>query len=299
MPFILLSLIKTRVISVEVLVVEVILNDTECIAEALEVDDLALAQEADRVGDVVIVAEAQDIVVGFSRLLLCCEVLRQVGDRVAGRLEGVCVPRHAACRDGIESGGMVDEIGVEAACLDLLGREVAGELIHDRADHLHMRELLGTDVGEDADRLVIGHTVALGKVAHRRAELAVGAAELGDYELCKRGVRVFDINGVLQLFLIAPHLSILLPMPRPSGFDPIPITAARRFGGKRAVKSLVLSDGIAHHFDALFMLFERLLIFGVAIEIKRALVCGKGVHLNLVHKAFALVIHHFAPLFPP
>ena len=40
--------------------------------EALEVDDLALAKEADRVGDVVVVAEAQDVVVGLARLLLCC-----------------------------------------------------------------------------------------------------------------------------------------------------------------------------------------------------------------------------------
>ena len=48
-----------------------------CIAEALEVHDLAFAQELDGIGNVGIVAESKDVVIGLARLLLCCELIRR------------------------------------------------------------------------------------------------------------------------------------------------------------------------------------------------------------------------------
>ncbi len=53
-----LPLIKARVVSVKVLVVEVILYNTQRITEALEVHYLALTEEAYRVGNVAVIAEA-------------------------------------------------------------------------------------------------------------------------------------------------------------------------------------------------------------------------------------------------
>lgn len=45
--------------------------------------------------------------------------------------------------DRIDAGRVVDEVGVEARFLNLRRREVARELVDDRADHLHMRQFLG------------------------------------------------------------------------------------------------------------------------------------------------------------
>ena len=120
------------------------MNHTQRIAEALEVDDLAFSEEADRIGDVAVVAEAKDIVIGLACLLLCRKVFREVCYRVAGGLEGVRVPRHTACRNGIESGRVVNKVRVEAALFNLLEREVARKLINNRAYHFHVRQLLGS-----------------------------------------------------------------------------------------------------------------------------------------------------------
>ena len=65
------NFIKRRIASVEILSVEIILRDAQSIAEALVVNDLAGAEEFDRVADVGIVRKAQDVVVGSASLLLC------------------------------------------------------------------------------------------------------------------------------------------------------------------------------------------------------------------------------------
>ena len=59
------------------------------LSKALVMDDLPLAQEDDRVADIGIVNQAQDVVVGGAGLLLGREILRQVGDRIPLGLE-VC-----------------------------------------------------------------------------------------------------------------------------------------------------------------------------------------------------------------
>ena len=71
-----LPLVERGIISVKVLVIEVILNDAQRIAEALEVVDLSLAEELDGVADVGIVDEAEDVIVGDARLLLWCNHIR-------------------------------------------------------------------------------------------------------------------------------------------------------------------------------------------------------------------------------
>ena len=68
--------VKRRVIGVVVLRVYLVLHDTQGVAEALEVVDLALAEVFDGVADVGVVDEAQDIVVGDARLLFWCNHIR-------------------------------------------------------------------------------------------------------------------------------------------------------------------------------------------------------------------------------
>ena len=137
------ALVESGVVGVEVLRVQIVLYDAKRIAETLEVRDFPRAQKADRVAHVRVVGEAEDVVVGQTRLLLGRKVLVQVGDGVAGGLEGQRRKRLPRSRDRIDAGRVVDEVGVEARFLNLRRREVARELVDDRADHLHMRQFLG------------------------------------------------------------------------------------------------------------------------------------------------------------
>ena len=114
----------------------------KCFSEALEVDYLALAEELYGVVDVGVVGEAKDVVVGDAGLLLCGEILLEVGDAIAlggdsHRCEGL-----ARCGAGIDAVAVADEIFIEAACLDLGGGKVSRELIEDRRYHLCVAELL-------------------------------------------------------------------------------------------------------------------------------------------------------------
>ena len=63
-------LVKLGVEGIEVLFVELVGEDSEVLAEALIVHNLALTQEADSVLDVGVVSEAKDVVVGCSGFLL-------------------------------------------------------------------------------------------------------------------------------------------------------------------------------------------------------------------------------------
>ena len=66
-----LPAIEFRVEGVEVFGVELVGRQAEALAEALEVNNLPLAQEANRVRYVRVVAVAQNVVVRRARLLLC------------------------------------------------------------------------------------------------------------------------------------------------------------------------------------------------------------------------------------
>ena len=50
------------------------LKPSHSFAKALEVDDLALTEEFDGVVNVGVVREAEDVIVGYARLLLCCNL---------------------------------------------------------------------------------------------------------------------------------------------------------------------------------------------------------------------------------
>ena len=67
-----LSGIDGGIHEIDVLLVELFAQQLNSLAEALEMYDLALAQEADHVVHVRIVAQPQDVVIRYTRLLLCC-----------------------------------------------------------------------------------------------------------------------------------------------------------------------------------------------------------------------------------
>ena len=137
------AFIEGWVADVEVFGVKVILRDAEGIAEALIMHDLALAEEFDHVVDVGVVRQTQDIVIGRARLLLSGEVLIKISEDIALDADVFHIKRHSRCGDGIRAGGMIYEIRREGSSVDLLKREIFGELMDDRRHHLEMRELLG------------------------------------------------------------------------------------------------------------------------------------------------------------
>ena len=64
--------IELRLADIEVLRIEFFLKQAECLAEPLEVYDLPFTQKPDSVTDVWVIAQAQNIVVGYASLLLWC-----------------------------------------------------------------------------------------------------------------------------------------------------------------------------------------------------------------------------------
>lgn len=107
-------------------------------------DDLPLPQEFNDLIDVGIVTEPQNVVVGNPSFLLCCQVLRQIGDGIALDLHGRgCIGPAGSCRRE-HAGAVVYEIGCKAAVFNLGVRQVSGQLVNDGADHLQVPQLFGT-----------------------------------------------------------------------------------------------------------------------------------------------------------
>lgn len=110
-----------------------------------------------------VIYQPEDIIVGGAGLLLGGHVLGEVGDGVAGGLEDWRRRRHSACGLRPDAGGVIHKVDVKAGFFDLLDGEVAGELVDDGADHLQMRQLLGTDIIEQAGDPAVGHGELLRK----------------------------------------------------------------------------------------------------------------------------------------
>ena len=132
------SLIKRGIEGVEILCVQAVGGQAKRFTEALVMHDLSLPQEFDRVTYVRVVAHPEDVVVGRAGFLFGSQILMEIGDGVALGLHIRRRPRHAACRRGINAGGMIHIIRREAGIHNLFAAEIARELMHDRADHFQM-----------------------------------------------------------------------------------------------------------------------------------------------------------------
>ena len=71
-----LDLVEGGVGKIDVFRVHLLLAQPQTLAEALEVDDLPLPQEADHVVHIRVITETQDIVIGEAGFLLCCNGVR-------------------------------------------------------------------------------------------------------------------------------------------------------------------------------------------------------------------------------
>ena len=75
------------------------------------------------------------------------QVLGEVGDDVAGGLDGPGAPGEAGGGGGVDPGGMVHKVGGKGGILDLILFQVPGQLVDDGADHLHVPQFLRADRG--------------------------------------------------------------------------------------------------------------------------------------------------------
>lgn len=64
--------VELGVVGVVVACVQIFLNIAQGVTEALEVNDLALTQELDRVANIGVVDQAQQVIVSCARFLLWC-----------------------------------------------------------------------------------------------------------------------------------------------------------------------------------------------------------------------------------
>ena len=132
---------------VDVFGVHFLLAQAQAFSEALEVNDLPLPQKADDVVHVRVVGQAEDVVIGQAGLLLGGQVLGEVGDDVAGGLDGPGAPGEAGGGGGVDPGGVVHEVGGEGGVLDLILFQVPGQLVDDGGHHLHVTQFLRADCG--------------------------------------------------------------------------------------------------------------------------------------------------------
>ena len=70
------------------------------------------------------------------------QILRQIGDHVAGDGDGAGRPREAGRRGGVDTRRVIHKIGVEARRPDVLLGQISGQLVYDGTHHLQMPQLL-------------------------------------------------------------------------------------------------------------------------------------------------------------
>ena len=114
------SHIKRRIHIIHVSLVQLFPQQLNGFTEPLEMDNLPFPQKFDHVIDIRIITDSQNIVIGNSCLLFCCQIFRQVGDGVALYRHGFCGPGGTCCGGRVNSDGPVDKIGREGRIFDLV-----------------------------------------------------------------------------------------------------------------------------------------------------------------------------------
>ena len=137
-------LIKTGITGIEILAVEMVGRDPQPLAKALVMYDLPFPQKFQGIADVRIVDKTEQIVVGGTRLLLCCHVLMHIGDDVPFALNIVGGPSGAGCGLWPDAGGMIDKVGIKPRPHNLFGGHIPGELVYHSGNHLKVGQFFCT-----------------------------------------------------------------------------------------------------------------------------------------------------------
>jgi len=100
--------IKGRVKGIEIPAVQMLLHIAEGFTESLEMDDFSFSQETDGIADFRILYYPQDIFIGRTGLLFCCQILEQIRNRIAFGLEFAGIEGNASCCLGPDARSVVN-----------------------------------------------------------------------------------------------------------------------------------------------------------------------------------------------
>lgn len=134
--------VQRRIHIVHIFLIQLFPQELAGFTEPLEVDDLPLPEEPDGVVHIRVIAEPENVVISHPGFLLCGQIFRQVGHRVAGDGDSGGVPGTAGGGGGIDTGGVIHEIGRKAGFPNLTVAEFPGQLVDDGADHFQMPQFL-------------------------------------------------------------------------------------------------------------------------------------------------------------
>ena len=149
------------------------LQDVETLSKALIVYHLALPQEVQRFNDLRVGGHIHQMLIGRAGLLLCCHILHNVGNRIAGDGEHAAGKWYAVgiCR---EYAMVVHGIVAGKPCVRQL---LAGAALHALADHgakhLPVPHFFRTNIRQRCLNAVVRHGEALRQVAQTCGQLCV------------------------------------------------------------------------------------------------------------------------------
>lgn len=114
------------------------LNNFQTLAEPLKMNDFTLAQETERVEQLRIVRQRHQVLIGCTRLLLCCKILHKICNRVSGALDVAGREGHSVGIGRINSVIVHRIVPEQARCFNFFQARSTHALVNHRANHLPM-----------------------------------------------------------------------------------------------------------------------------------------------------------------
>lgn len=93
------------------------------------------------------------------------KIFRKICKGIAFHLHGCGTPGETGGGGGVDTGGVIHEIGGKGRILDLGILQIPGKLMDDGPHDLQVAQLLGADVRQEALQLIKGHRIPLGEIA--------------------------------------------------------------------------------------------------------------------------------------
>ena len=159
MPWFFLSDIKCGVHKVHVLLVQFFPQQLHSFAEPLEVDNFPFPQELNNIVHIRIVGKPQDIVVGHPSFLLRSQILHEVCHGIALDLHGGSSPGESGSGGGIDTGGVIHEVGGKGGILNLVILQIPCQLMNNCTDHFQMTQLLRADICQQTFQFTEGYSL--------------------------------------------------------------------------------------------------------------------------------------------
>ena len=163
--------------------------------------NLTLTQEFNDFIHVSIIGQAEYVIIYRACLLLCCQILVKVCQRVARRCNRRRRKRRALRALREHRRAVIGIILRSARSEPILAHRPLGQLINQSADHLKVSQLLGTYIGQKPLCHIIGHNVTLRQIPQARTKLPVRSAEvqklktiLSEYTCLKQPIILYDIR---------------------------------------------------------------------------------------------------------